>query len=94
MAHIKVPHTIIRGGFYYLNIRIQGSTFRCSLKTREPRIACAIISRIMEFINDKGGVANVHKELIQAAVANIRTEIIRRLRAVVVLDSDEPKIVV
>jgi integrase len=48
----------------------------------------------MEFINDKGGVANVHKELIQAAVANIRTEIIRRLRAVVVLDSDESKIVV
>tara|TARA_R110001583_G_C5394910_1_gene385117 strand:+ start:86 stop:586 length:501 start_codon:yes stop_codon:yes gene_type:complete len=48
----------------------------------------------MEYINDNGGVVNVHKDLIQAAVTNIRTEIIRRLRAVVVIDSDESKSVV
>jgi integrase len=45
----------------------------------------------MEYINENGGRENMHKDIIQTAVIKIRTEIIRRLKAVIVPDSSEAK---
>jgi integrase len=89
MAHIKVPHTIKRAGFYYLNIRIKASIFRCSLKTKNPQVACSIILSIIEFLNANGGSSNMEKSAIQNAVSSIRDKVLGKLKAVLMTDSEE-----
>jgi integrase len=89
MTHIKVPHTIKRAGFYYLNIRIKASILRVSLKTKDSHVACSIVLSIIDFLRIKGGSSNMDKSAIQNAVLSIRDKVLGKLRAVLMPDSEE-----
>jgi integrase len=65
MAHIKVPHTITRGGFYYLNLRKNKLILRLSLRTTSSYTALTIINTIIQSGSDKEELLNMsHKEIV------------------------------
>ncbi|GAB2704182.1 hypothetical protein [Aliiglaciecola aliphaticivorans] len=82
MRHNKVPHTILRNGIYYLNIRNGNSWLKISLRTNKPLIAFEIIATLLSFSKSAKQLTVMDKDKVRLLIDSTRQKIINATNAV------------
>lgn len=95
MAHRRrnkaIPHTIERGGYYYLNLRSISHPIRLSLKTSSFEQAFQIVNGIISQLGCINRLREMDNSKLKKLVSRIRERIINASIALIDLDSEQAK---
>jgi hypothetical protein len=96
MAHRRrnkaIPHTIERGGYYYLNLRSISHPIRLSLKTSSFEQAFQIVNGIISQLGCISRLREMDNLKLKSVVDLIRKKVIDDSVALIDLDSEQAKL--
>jgi hypothetical protein len=96
MAHRRkyktIPHTIIRAGYYYINLRSNGSLIRISLQTTYFEQALQIISGLIYRGDGIKKLKQMDRTKVKHLIASVRTDIVNNSVAIIDPTSNQAEV--